>query len=146
MVHPFATRFDAADWKDETKTIVAAILDTAVGSSTFSANDVRDSLPEDVNAHRVGRAFKLAQDRGLSRRQFVRAHQPCDCCSHRRLHEDQIGNRDAVVWVDVASERGQRAVRHPDRDRRHVLEGVRHRQQQGVHGNPPPRTILDGGR
>lgn len=58
---------DAADWKQETKDIVGVILAVAAKSDTFSANDVRHTLPEDVNPHRVGRAFKLAQDRGWIR-------------------------------------------------------------------------------
>src|SRR4051794_13440989 len=32
---------------------------------------------------------------------------------HRALNEDEIGNGDAVVPVDVAGKRGQRSVRHP---------------------------------
>ena len=56
---------DAADWKDETKVIVKAILRTAAEHTTFSANDV--TLPEDVNPHRIGRAFHLAQERGWIR-------------------------------------------------------------------------------
>lgn len=55
-------QLDAADWRQETKDIVAAILTVASECSTFSANDVRSLLPEDVNPHRVGRAFRLAQD------------------------------------------------------------------------------------
>jgi len=58
---------DAADWKQETKDIVAAILETAAAKPTFSANDCRHLLPEDVNPHRVGRAFSLAQERGWIR-------------------------------------------------------------------------------
>ena len=41
----------------------------------------------------------------------------------------------ATRWcaVDVARQRRQRAVRHADRDRRHVLERVGHREQEDVH-------------
>ena len=72
---------DAADWKAETKEIVAAILlvaeRAAMKNATFSAHDVRDLLPEDVNAHRVGRAFKLAQDREWIRAvDLVRSNAP----------------------------------------------------------------------
>ena len=54
--------------------------------------------------------------------------------STRSLHEDEIGDGDVMVGIEVARERGQRAVRHADGDRRHVLERVRHREQQDVHG------------
>ena len=54
--------------------------------------------------------------------------------SDAALDEDQVGDRHAVVPVDVAGERGERAVGNPDRHRRHVLERVRHRQQEDVHG------------
>ena len=40
---------------------------------------------------------------------------------------------DAVMAIDVAGERRERAVGNPDRHRRHVLERVRHRQQEDVH-------------
>lgn len=60
-------QLDAADWKQETKDIVAVILLVASECSTFSSNDVRHLLPEDVNSHRVGRAFAAAQDRGWIR-------------------------------------------------------------------------------
>lgn len=55
-------QLDAADWKQETKDIVAAILTVASECSTFSANDVRSLLPEDVNPNRIGRAFVVAQE------------------------------------------------------------------------------------
>src|SRR5947209_434759 len=35
--------------------------------------------------------------------------------------------------IDVSGERRERPIRHPDRDRRHVLEGVRHGEQENVH-------------
>ena len=45
-----------------------------------------------------------------------------------------LGDCDVVVRVEVARERRQRAVGHADRDGRHVLERIRHREQQHVHG------------
>ena len=42
-----------------------------------------------------------------------------------------------MVGIEVAGKRGERAVRHPHRDRRGVLERVRHRQQEDVHGGTP---------
>ena len=53
------------------------------------------------------------------------------------LHEDQVGDRDPVVGVDVAGQRAERPVRHADPDRRHVLERVRHRDEKDVHSPPP---------
>ena len=46
---------------------------------------------------------------------------------HAALDEDQIGDRHPVVGIDVARERGQRPVGHPNGHRRHVLERVGHR-------------------
>jgi len=60
---------------------------------------------------------------------------------NRRLDQDEIGDRDAVVRIDVARERRQGAVGHPDRERRRVLERVGHREQQDVH--MPLKTIAD---
>jgi len=45
-----------------------------------------------------------------------------------RLHQDEIGNRDVMVGVDVARQGGQRAVWHSNGHCRHVLEGIRHRE------------------
>src|SRR2546428_14182923 len=53
---------------------------------------------------------------------------------YARLHEDEVGDRDAMMGIDVAGERGERAVRHADRYGRHVLERIRHREEQDVHG------------
>ena len=61
------------------------------------------------------------------------ADQTFDGCAHGRLHEDQIGNRHAMVRIHVARQRCQGAVRHADRHRRHVLERIGHRQEQQVH-------------
>lgn len=55
-------QLDAADWKQETKDIVAVILTVASERPTFSANDVRLRLPDDVNPNRIGRAFVVAQE------------------------------------------------------------------------------------
>ena len=51
------------------------------------------------------------------------------------LREDEVGDRDLMVRIDVAGERAERAVRHAHRDRRRVLERVRHREQQEAHGS-----------
>ena len=65
------------------------------------------------------------------------AHQPLDRAAHRRLHEHQVGDRDAVMRVDIPGQRRQRAVGHPDRHRRGVLERIGHRQEQNPHRLPP---------
>jgi hypothetical protein len=51
----------------------------------------------------------------------------------RALHQNQIGDEHAMVRIDISSQRRQRAVRHANGDRRHVLERIRHREQQDVH-------------
>jgi len=61
---------------------------------------------------------------------------------HAALDEDQIGDRHPVVGIDVARERGQRPVGHPNGHRRHVLERVGHRQKQNVHRRDPPTDEL----
>jgi hypothetical protein len=61
------------------------------------------------------------------------AHQALHGLPDLVLHEHEIGCGHAMMFVHVASERSERAVRHPDRERRHVLEGVRHREKQHVH-------------
>jgi hypothetical protein len=38
------------------------------------------------------------------------------------LDQDEIGDRHAMMGVDVAGQRRERAVRHADCHRRHVLE------------------------
>jgi hypothetical protein len=49
---------------------------------------------------------------------------------------EAVGDGDVVMRVDVAGKRRQGAVRHADRERRRVLERVRHREQQDVHDSP----------
>ena len=70
-----------------------------------------------------------------------------------RLHQNEIGDDHAMVGVDVAGERRQRAVRHADGDRRHVLERIRHAQQEHIHrvlhalaAGPHPRRELTARR
>ena len=70
---------------------------------------------------------------GRRRRAACRAPaaRPCaarDACTRMR---SAIG--DVVMRIDVAGERRERAVRHAHRDRRHVLERIRHREQQNPH-------------
>ena len=67
------------------------------------------------------------------------AHQPLDGPGDVRLRQNQVRNRDAMMGIDVAGQRGQGAVRHADRHRRHVLERVRHGKQQQVHREAPRR-------
>ncbi len=60
-------------------------------------------------------------------------HQPRHGRLNRRLREDQIGDGDVVMRIDVSRQRRERTVRHADGERRCVLEGVRHREQQNLH-------------
>jgi len=57
---------------------------------------------------------------------LVRSDEAGDRFRDRRLHEDEVRDRDAMMRIDVAGKRGQRAVRHPHRQRRRVLERVGH--------------------
>jgi hypothetical protein len=61
------------------------------------------------------------------------ANEPFDRLFDAALDEDEIRDRHRVPRIEVAGERRQRTVRHADGDRRHVLERIRHRQQQDVH-------------
>jgi len=49
------------------------------------------------------------------------------------LNQNQVSDRHAVVRIDVSRKRSECAVGHANPDRRHVLEGIRHREQQHVH-------------
>ena len=61
------------------------------------------------------------------------AHQLFHGASHRCLHEDQVSYGDAMMRVEVARQRRQRAVGHPNRHTGRVFEGVGHRQEQNLH-------------
>jgi len=61
--------------------------------------------------------------------------EPGDGVPHRALHQDQIGDRNRVVRIDVARERGERTVREAHRQGWRVLERVGHREQQNPHGS-----------
>jgi hypothetical protein len=56
-----------------------------------------------------------------------------DRLDHATLDENEVGDGDVVMRVDVAGQRGERAVRHAHGNGRHVLERVRHREQQNLH-------------
>lgn len=73
-------RLDAADYRDETKDVLAAILDAACRLSEFSANDCRAAMPDGVNTNRIGRAFALAQEAGWI--EFVRLTKSSDVGTH----------------------------------------------------------------
>jgi hypothetical protein len=49
------------------------------------------------------------------------------------VNQDQISHGHAVMRIDVSRKRRERTIGHADRDRGHVFEGIRHRQQQDVH-------------
>ncbi len=67
---------------------------------------------------------------------LVLADEAGDRLADPSLREHQVGDRDPVVRVHVAGQRRQRGVRDADRDGRGVLERVRHREEQDVHGAP----------
>jgi hypothetical protein len=60
-------------------------------------------------------------------------HEPLHRLANARLDQDEIGDGDLVMRVDVTGEGRERPVGHTDGDRRHVLEGVRHGEQQDAH-------------
>ena len=123
----------------------------------FAANDEVDVVARLVRLRREARIVAADDDAGLrteladeprdaERRRALKRHhrqpddvgrpfanQPRDRAPHIAPHENEVGDGDPVVGVDVARERRERAVRHANRDRRHVLEGVGHRQQQDIH-------------
>ena len=55
------------------------------------------------------------------------------------LGEDQVGDGDPVMGIQIAGERAERAVRHANPDRGHVLERVGHRDQKDIHAASPTR-------
>ncbi len=105
-----------------------------------ATDDDPDAGPE--GAHELDEAVRgAALERHHRQPDHVRlllADEPRDDVAHAILNEDEIGDRDPVVRVDVARERRQGTVRHPDRHRGHVLERVGHRQQEDVHRAAPP--------
>ena len=46
-----------------------------------------------------------------------------------------------MVGIDIAGQRGQGSIGHTDRDRRHMLERVRHGKQQDVHSDPTGSAV-----
>ncbi len=79
-----------------------------------------------------GRTLKRHHRQADDVRLFI-VQQPLERAADGRLDEDQVRNRHVVVRVDVAGERRERPVGHPDRHGGHVLERVRHRQQEDIH-------------
>ena len=102
--------------------VVAADDDGDVGPPAL---DVRDQPERGPPLER--------HDRQADDVRRVRADERFHGLQHAALGEDQVGHRDRVVPIDVAGQRRQRAVRHADDDRRHVLERVRHGEEQDVH-------------
>jgi hypothetical protein len=45
-----------------------------------------------------------------------------DGLAYTLLNENQIGNCDRVVRIDISSERSQRSIWHADHNLRHVLK------------------------
>jgi hypothetical protein len=59
--------------------------------------------------------------------------QSFDRFSDAILHKNQVGYGDAVMSVDVPGQRSERAVWHPNNDRRHMFERIGHRKQKNIH-------------
>ena len=83
-----------------------------------------------------GRAAGTSSPTGRRRRDRGRASGARPSAAPASWTRIEIGDRDAMVPVDIAGERRQRAVRHPHRQRRRVLERVRHREEQYSHRKP----------
>jgi hypothetical protein len=66
----------------------------------------------------------------------TRRDQAADGARDVLLREDEVGDGDVVMQVEVAGQRGQCTVRHAHRQGRRVLERVGHREEQDVHGRP----------
>ena len=96
-----------------------------------------DPRPRQAGAHELHEAQRgAALERHHREPDDVRPElleEPFDRGPDARLHEDEVCDGHAVVRVHVAGERGERAARHPHREGGHVLEGVRHREQEHVH-------------
>src|SRR4030095_2235982 len=59
-----------------------------------------------------------------------RFHQLFDGRSNTSLRQDEVGDGDLVVRVDVSGERSERTVGHTNANRGCMLEGIRHGEQQ----------------
>ena len=98
----------------------------AVGRQTgiVSANDhahVRTQGAHQRNDLQRGLALK-SHHRESHNVGVVLRHQPLDRLAYFVLHQDEVCDRDLVMWVDISRQRGQGSVGHPHRDGRHVLE------------------------
>ena len=99
-----------------------------------AGDDVRRRAQRAHQMHQLQRRCALKRhDRQADDVRFFVVQQALHHAPDRRLHQHEIRDGDVVVRVDVAGQRCQRPVRHPDGDRRHVLERVGHREQQDVH-------------
>ena len=102
------------------------------GDAGLSVAHERDDLPRRAALKRHDRQ---ADDVGIDL-----AHQSLDGLAHPPGDENQVGNGDPVVRIDVPRQRGERPVRHPHRDVGGVLEGIGHREEKDVH-RPSLRTL-----
>jgi hypothetical protein len=46
--------------------------------------------------------------------------------AHFPLPEDEIGHGNSMMGINISCQRRQGAIRHPDDNRGHVLEGIGH--------------------
>ena len=132
------------------RTIASTPIDGCIQASgrearIVSADDNRgaglegaDQGDDPAGAGALERHHRQADDVGLQR-----GDQVFNGGADARLRQHQVGHRHLVVGVEVAGERGERAVRHADRDRRRVLERVGHREQQDLQ---PDRSPTPGRR
>src|SRR5262249_47311168 len=63
------------------------------------------------------------------------AHQFLDGCPYTALCKNKVGDRHAMVRVNVAGQRGKTAIRHAHSRDRHVLERIGHRKKYNVHAD-----------
>src|SRR6185295_1863743 len=61
------------------------------------------------------------------------ADESLDGLTYPRLNEDEVGDGDDMLRVDIAGKGREGPVRHADGDGRHVLERIWHREQEDVH-------------
>jgi GAF domain-containing protein len=89
-----------------------------------SANDDGRAGPERAHEsdHAPGRVTLKRHHRQADHVGLMAFHQAADGGGHSVLDEDQVRNRDVVMRVDIAGQRGQRPVRHAHRKRRRMLE------------------------
>jgi hypothetical protein len=120
---------------DEIDAGILGLVDVRRETRVVAADEDARLRPE--RAHELDHFERgLALERHDRQADHVRRQlgdEPCDGLRHRALHEHEIGHRHLVMRIRVPRERRQRAIRHPHRHGRRVLERIRHREEQDVH-------------